>query len=103
LKKQIYDIFGYISRTNYYGIELDVVAHLIVGVLIFLIAKKYVSTKMNLLIILGIALVKEIHDTQVMTNTFQENIKDLFVTLLVPVLLISYRAILLKFRNFTKV
>jgi hypothetical protein len=87
----IYDILGYISETTIYSIKLDIVAHMIIGTFIFCMASKKYSVRRSFIILLTLTLAKEIHDQGVSTNTFVENIKDIFFSLIVPTGLIYFR------------
>ena len=87
----LHSFFEFISHNELWGIPLDILAHLIVGAIcayILLKAKK--SYQACLISILILALVKELHDQQIMTNTLQENIKDIVVTMIPPFLLIYF-------------
>ena len=86
----IYSILGYISETSIYSIKLDIIAHLSIGTLIYLLCLKRFSIKKSFLILIILTLSKEIHDQGVSTNTLGENIKDIFFSLLIPVILIYF-------------
>lgn len=84
----LHSFFEFISHNSFFGIPLDIIAHLFVGAFIAIF---FINRTKNYLItfsfILFIALTKEYYDQNVMTNTLQENIKDIVVTLM-PLLLL---------------
>lgn len=101
MNQEIYKILGYISKESIYGIKLDIIAHLFFGTIIFVILKKFSNTRKAFIGITLIAILKEVHDTTIMTNTYTENIKDLIITLLIPTYLIYRQKRLIKLRNLS--
>ena len=78
----LHSFFEFISHNSFFGIPLDILAHLFMGAFFsVLLLKKTKSYLITFSFILFIALTKEYYDQNVMTNTLQENIKDIIVTL----------------------
>jgi hypothetical protein len=87
----LHSFFEFISHNNLFGIPLDIPAHLIVGAIAsYYILRKTQSIKTCLISILLIALMKELYDQKVMTNTLLENIKDITITMLPAFLLVYF-------------
>lgn len=88
------EFFEFISKTSFYGLPLDIPAHIIVGGLIaYLFLKVSDNYKICLTLIFAIALTKELFDQRIMTNTLTENFKDIFFTMAPPILIIHLHQI----------
>ena len=88
------ELFSYISKTKIGGvIPLDVVAHLTVSyaIFIYLLVKKNKQPKLAYFIVVMLSVLKEVNDSFTMTNTIEENIKDIFVSLFLPTLVMAVR------------
>ena len=88
--KTVHNILGYISQTKLFGwLPLDIVMHVTLGMLITVIAyKKLKSVYKAFAICLVLALAKELFDSQSLTASWGEAIKDIAVTMVYPLLLI---------------
>lgn len=87
---------GYISKKQLFGfIPLDVICHGVIGTLITVIGlKKKWSFKKTFSLVLFLALFKELQDSFVMTYHWTESIKDIFVTIIYPVILYGARKLI---------
>lgn len=92
--KEVHNLLGYISNTKIAGtIPLDIVMHLFVAYFIMIILLKCnIKIIRAYLIVLTLSLFKEVFDSFSLTNTIDENIKDLLVSMIFPTiqLLISF-------------
>ncbi|PCI27503.1 hypothetical protein COB52_04720 [Candidatus Kaiserbacteria bacterium] len=80
--------FEWVASTSIYGLPLDIPAHLLVGLVIFLIARKSGSTAHTALaVVFAMALLKELtFDLRIWWTWgfYLEPIKDIIVSLLLP-------------------
>ncbi|PIP91677.1 MAG: hypothetical protein COW01_01750 [Bdellovibrionales bacterium CG12_big_fil_rev_8_21_14_0_65_38_15] len=82
----IHPIFEFVSSHSLGPIPLDIVAHLAVSALIMvLMLKKGVSAQKIIVTVLALAILKEVYDLPRLSNTPAENLKDIFVSMLIPV------------------
>jgi len=89
----LYVILSTISNTKIFDfIPLDLVVHFISGTFltIFLLKRGH-SLKKSFFLIVILSLAKEIFDSFTMTNKVSENLLDLFITILYPLLLFFSR------------
>jgi hypothetical protein len=88
--KSFYQLLGFFSNTKLFGvIPLDIVMHLSVSyaLMIILLIKK-VRFLYAYFFVFFLAIAKEIFDSFSLTNTIQENLKDLIVSMIFPTLLL---------------
>jgi hypothetical protein len=90
ISKFVGKILGFFSNTKLLGfIPLDVVMHLGVSYLImFIMLAKKVRFLYAYLTVFLLAIAKEVFDSFSLTNTIEENIKDLCVSMVFPTLLL---------------
>lgn len=84
--KEIHNVLGYISNTKILGfIPLDIAAHLVVAYVIMVILLKCnIKIIKAYFIVFSLCVLKEVFDSFSITNTIEENLKDLFVSMILP-------------------
>lgn len=81
----IHSFFEFISSHSLGPIPLDIIAHLLISALIMAILLKIgFSAQKTLFIVLALAVTKEIYDLPRLSNTPTENLKDIFVSMVIP-------------------
>lgn len=88
--KPLHDFLGYISNTVFFDfIHLDFLAHFFIGYLImFILMKKKIKVTNAYFVVFILSLFKEVFDSFSLTNTLQENIKDLIVSMTLPTIML---------------
>jgi len=90
----IHPIFEFISGHSLGVIPLDILAHLTISALIMLIMLKMrVSAQKIILTVLALAILKELYDLPRLSNTPIENLKDIVVSMLIPVVFLRYKSL----------
>ncbi|GAB4011672.1 MAG: hypothetical protein Fur0010_06470 [Bdellovibrio sp.] len=92
--KFINEALIYISKNDLFGVlPLDILFHYIIGVILTIGLLKAVKNNLILALIglLIIELLKEYYDSFTMTASLGESLKDIFVTLIHPIMLIIIR------------
>jgi len=88
--KALNKFLGYISGTKIGGVvPLDIVCHLFLGYAIYLLlVKKFkVSIGKSFLTVVILSIFKEVFDSFSLASTIEENIKDIFFSVIIPGLL----------------
>ena len=82
----IHDIFEFISSNSLGPIPMDIIAHLVLSTLIYVVLTKYFRLKFlaSFAIILALALAKEIYDLPRLSSTPAEHFKDIAFSIIVP-------------------
>lgn len=82
----IHPIFEFISSNSLGPIPLDIVAHLLISAVItYALFRKGISPKKIIFTILILAVAKEIYDLPRLSNSPSENVKDILVSMIIPV------------------
>ena len=90
ITKWVGQILGFFSNTKLLGfIPLDVVMHLTVSyIIMFIMLAKKVRFLYAYFTVFALAVAKEVFDSFSLTNTIEENMKDLAVSMVFPTLLL---------------
>lgn len=92
--KIINEALIYISKNDLFGIlPLDILFHYVIGVFLTIALLKIFKNNLvfSLLGVLFLELLKEYYDSFTMTASLGESLKDIFVTLIHPIMLIIIR------------
>lgn len=92
----LHNFLGFISNTKILGlIPLDIFAHLLVSysIFIYLLYKRKFPILLSYIVVFTLSIFKEIFDSFSLTNTVEENVKDILVSMIFPTAIILVRYI----------
>jgi len=89
----MFSLLGKISNIKLFGfLPLDVLLHIVASyIIIILLLKSKMNQSRAYMIVLGLALVKEIFDSFTLGSSVDESIKDVLVSMLMPTLVVLIR------------